>query len=134
MINDQMRKILDDKQMTQAEFARRIGITRSAFQKLLTGENNPSEQTIRVICSEFGVNRMWLTDGEGDMYVEPVTDDLMIEEALAQRSEFIRAAFKAITRTPGGWEMLEQLAENIQAEVQQQKAAKESQTKKTPAE
>lgn len=133
-MNKRIKQIQKDSKLNQDEFAERIGVSRSALQKYFAGANNPSEPTLRAICSEFGVNRMWLTDGEGDMYVEPVTDDLMIEEALAQRSEFIRAAFKAITRTPGGWEMLEQLAENIQAEVQQQKAAKESQTKKNPAE
>ena len=108
----------DGKKYTTREFAEKIGITAGAVTALEKGRNTPGEQTIRAICSEFGVNRLWLTDGVGDMYVEPMTDDLLIEEALSQRSEFIRAAFKAITKTPGGWEMLEQLAENIQKEMQ----------------
>ena len=125
MFNERIKLVLKDANITQAEFARRIGITRSAFQKLISGENNPSEQTIRAICSEFNVRRQWLEEGIEPMYVPEAEDDLLIEEALSQRSEFIRAAFKAITKTPGGWEMLEQLADNIQKELQTKKGSEE---------
>lgn len=120
-----IKLVLKDANITQAEFARRIGITRSAFQKLISGENNPREQTIRAICSEFNVRRQWLEEGIEPMYVPEAEDDLLIEEALSQRSDFIKAMFKAITKTPGGWEMLEQLAENIQKELQTKKGSEE---------
>lgn len=111
--------------LNQDEFAEKLGISRSALQKYFAGSNNPSEQTVRAICSEFNVRRQWLEEGIEPMYVPEAEDDLLIEEALSQRSDFIKAMFKAITKTPGGWEMLEQLAENIQKELQTKKGSEE---------
>ncbi len=63
-------------ELTQAEFGERIGITLSSVSLIEKGKNNPSEQTIRAICSEFRVNRAWLENGDGDMGVNsrPATD------------------------------------------------------------
>lgn len=41
------------------------------------GKNNPSEQTIKLICKEFNVSYAWLIDGVGDIFIE--TDDLFID-------------------------------------------------------
>ena len=124
-MNERIKKAQKEAKLTQTAFAEKIGISRTALQKLQSGENNPSEQTIRAICSEFNVRRQWLEEGIEPMYVPEAEDDLLIEEALSQRSDFIKAMFKAITKTPGGWEMLELLAESVQ---------KEMKTKKDPAE
>lgn len=124
-MNERIKTVFQIKKLTQTAFADKIGISRTALQKLLSGENNPSEQTIRAICREFNIRRQWLEEGVEPMYAPEAEDDLLIEEALAQRSDFIKAMFKAITKTPGGWELLEQLAETLQ---------KEMQTKKDPAE
>lgn len=124
-MKERIKAVQQHTKMTQTAFADKIGISRTALQKLQSGENNPSEQTIRAICREFSIRRQWLEEGIGDMFVPEAEDDQIIEEAFAQRSEFVKALFRAITKTPGGWELMEQLAENI---------AKELQTKKDPVE
>ena len=124
-MNQRIKQIQKESKLNQDEFADRIGVSRSALQKYFAGANNPSEPTIRAICREFNIRRQWLEEGVEPMYAPEAEDDLLIEEALSQRSDFIKAMFKAITKTPGGWEMLEQLAETLQ---------KEMQTKKDPAE
>lgn len=67
-MNTRIKKVLVDSKYTQVKFADKIGISRTGLQKLISGENNPSEQTIRAICSEFGISRRWLETGEGEMY------------------------------------------------------------------
>lgn len=124
-IGERIKDIRKKNQLNQKEFGERIGITYSSISLIEKGTNNPSEQTIRAICQEFNIRRQWLEEGIGDMFVPEAEDDQIIEEAFAQRSEFVKALFKAITKTPGGWELMEQLAENI---------AKELQTKKDPVE
>lgn len=54
-------------------FGERIGISAPSVQRIESGINNPSEQTIRAICSEFHVDRHWLETGEGEMYVAQQT-------------------------------------------------------------
>lgn len=124
-MNNRIKQVQKESKYTQQVFAEKIGISRTALQKLQTGENNPSEQTIRAICTQFNIRREWLETGEGPMNPPEAEDDILIDEIMAQHSDFVRAAFKAITRTPGGWEMLEQLAKNL---------AEEMQTKKDPVE
>lgn len=65
-MKDRIKKIRADRKLSMEKFGERIGITRSSVCKLENGENNPSEQTIKLICKEFGINKEWLLTGTGD--------------------------------------------------------------------
>lgn len=65
-----IRQIRKKEGLNQTDFAKAIGISQSGYQKIENAINNPSEQTIRAICSEFRINRRWLETGEGEMYEE----------------------------------------------------------------
>lgn len=77
-MNNRIKQIRKINNLTQLDFAERIGISRVGLQKLENGDNSPREQTIRVICSEFHINRHWLETGEGPMEEERET--LMADE------------------------------------------------------
>ena len=66
-MNERIKYIRKSAGLTQAEFGERIGITFSSVSLLEKGKNNPSEQTIREICREFDVNKVWLLYGKGEM-------------------------------------------------------------------
>lgn len=69
-------KLLRKKlRLSQEEFGSRIKITRSSVSKLENGENNPSDQTVKLICTEFDVNEEWLRTGKGEMK-KPTSDEL----------------------------------------------------------
>lgn len=59
--------------LTLEKFGEKIGIKKSAVSKIEKGENALTEQNIKAICREFGVDYIWLTTGEGEMFSE--TDD-----------------------------------------------------------
>ena len=63
----QLRKALD---ITQQEFADRIGIKRNSYANYETGRNTPIDAIILSICIEFNVNEEWLRTGEGEMFEE----------------------------------------------------------------
>lgn len=69
-MNERIKHIRQTEKLTQIEFAEKIGISRVGLQKLESGENSPREQTVRVICSEFGISRRWLETGDGEMYAQ----------------------------------------------------------------
>lgn len=77
-MNNRIRQIRKKANLNQANFANAIGISQSGYQKIEAGINNPSEQTIRVICSEFHINRHWLETGEGPM--EEERENLLADE------------------------------------------------------
>lgn len=68
-MRNRIRDVRKASSMTMAAFGEVVGITGSSVQRIEAGINNPSEQTIRAICSEFHVDRHWLETGEGEMYV-----------------------------------------------------------------
>ncbi len=69
-VKNRIKKIRNDNKLTMEQFGNRIGITRSSVSLLESGKNNPSEQTIRLICQEFNVREEWLRTGE-----EPMTSE-----------------------------------------------------------
>lgn len=64
-----MRKSLN---LTQQEFADRIGSKRNTIAKYETNANTPSTAVISLICREFNVNETWLRTGEGEMFKDEV--------------------------------------------------------------
>ncbi|NBJ00416.1 helix-turn-helix domain-containing protein [Lachnospiraceae bacterium] len=62
-----LRKTLD---LTQQEFADRIGLKRNSVASYEIGKNYPMDTVIKSICREFNVNEEWLRTGEGEMFEE----------------------------------------------------------------
>lgn len=70
----ELRKTLS---LTLEKFGQRIGVGKSTISDLENGRRSLSEHMTKSICREFGVDYMWLTTGEGEMFVE--TDDDFFE-------------------------------------------------------
>lgn len=77
-MKDRIKQVRQFNHLTQEVFASRICITKSSVSLIESGKNNPSDQTIKLICSEFGIRREWLEFGhepmrEADMEKSPET-------------------------------------------------------------
>lgn len=77
-IGKRIELIIDTIGIKKSEFARRIKMGPSSVTKLCKGVNNPSEQTIVVICKEFHVSEEWLRSGTGEMFI--TNTDAMLDE------------------------------------------------------
>ena len=104
-MHERIKKLRKDSGLTQAEFGERIGITFSSVSLLEKGKNNPSEQTIRAICSEFHINRDWLVDGIGDM---KATQPLL-PELIHNLRQYPNALMALIAIQPEEWKVLDAL-------------------------
>lgn len=69
-LKERVKQVRKDAKMKQEEFGEKIGISGASVAKIEKGTNNPSERTIKLICSEFNVNYLWLTEGIGQMYAD----------------------------------------------------------------
>lgn len=63
--------------LTLEKFGERLGLKKNAISQIETGKNSLTEQNTKAICREFSVDYMWLTTGEGEMFID--TDDDFIE-------------------------------------------------------
>ena len=84
-MNERIKMIRQNANLNMASFAERIGITISAVSRIESGENNPKDQTVMLICREFNVNEEWLRTGKGEMYNLP-TDEVaeVVSEFLSE--------------------------------------------------
>ena len=75
-MKERIRKIRRDLNLTQQEFAERIGIKRNTVANYETGRNEPVAAVISLICREFNVNEEWLRHGTGDMFITDKPNEL----------------------------------------------------------
>ena len=67
----EVRKSLD---LTLEKFGERLGVKKNAISALENGRNSLTDQMTKSICREFHVDYIWLTSGEGEMFVESDDD------------------------------------------------------------
>ena len=70
-----IRKVRKDWNITQVEFAKRLGVTNAHISAIEKGKTVPSQALVKLICKEFKVNERWLLNGEGPQD----TEELMCE-------------------------------------------------------
>jgi transcriptional regulator with XRE-family HTH domain len=75
--NERVKEVRKTLGLTLEKFGDRLGIKKAAVSKIEKGENSLTDANIKAICREFSVDYMWLTTGEGEMFVE--TDDDFFE-------------------------------------------------------
>lgn len=74
-LGERIKKVRRSLDLTQQEFADRIGMKRNSIAQVEMGRNT-SEQTIFSICREFNVNEEWLRTGKGEMNKAAPSDAL----------------------------------------------------------
>lgn len=104
-----LRKSLD---LTQQEFAIRIGTARNNIAGYETGKRSPSEAVISLICRTFNVSETWLRTGEGEMFVELPKNEALaaqIQAFLQGGTDSFRERLVSLLLrlTPEQWDALE---------------------------
>lgn len=94
-IGDRIKKVRRDLNMTQTEFANRIGSMQNTITRYETNNRNPSAPVIALICKEFNVNEEWLRTGEGEMFNPAPTDVL---DRLAREYKLSNAAYIVVEK------------------------------------
>lgn len=117
-MNTRIKELRKSLGLTQAEFAKKIGLGFSALSKIEVGTNTPTPQTIQLICQQFGVRRDWLVEGTGPMQLPPDEDDMIVDSVLAGEDEFVKAVIRGIAKSPGGWEKMREVFTAIAEELQ----------------
>ncbi len=115
-MNNRIRSLRLALDMTQEDFGKIIGIGRSSVAKLESGENNPSKQTIELICTKFGVNPEWLKAGQDvPMFLQPGDDDAaLVDHIMAGEDEFRKSVFRAFARMGDQeWQLLRKIVDEV---------------------
>ena len=123
MINERIRAVRTQFDLTMEKFGERISVKKSSVSLMESGKINPSERTIRLICQEFGVSYAWLKDGVGDMLVEEGEDDAVNRIMLGQE-EFPKQVFRALAKLPPeAWEAFRSFCESLKSDANKKSGA-----------
>lgn len=117
-MNERLKKLRKTLDLTQQEFAYRIGIARGNIGAYEVGKNAPSDAVISLICREFNVNENWLRTGIGDMFlpvdrnadIARLTKMLLDEESDSFKNRFISMLANLTTEE---WEFLEKKVKEL---------------------
>ena len=81
-MQERLKEIRDYFHMTQAEFAKKLGIGQSTLAMMEVSKRDISDRHIKTICAICNVNEEWLRTGTGTMLIED--DETIISEVAAQ--------------------------------------------------
>ena len=115
--------------LTQGEFADKLGLTRNFISLIENGNRDPSDRTIADICREFNVSEHWLRTGEGEMCVprsreEEIAD--LVGRAISGTNEFKKAVIRMIcTRSESELEALEKMLWDIVEDMEKSRGQTE---------
>lgn len=71
---ERIKDVRNSLGLTLEKFGEKLGVTKTAISRIEKGERSLTEQMTKSICREFSVDYMWLTTGEGEMFVESDDD------------------------------------------------------------
>lgn len=93
--NERVKEIRKTLGLTLEKFGERIGVARGSMSNIENGNRNLTEQMTKSICREFSVDYMWLTTGEGEMFIDTDYDFIeRIDRIMAGEDEARKNLFK----------------------------------------
>ena len=120
-MGEQIKLLRKHYKMTQTEFGQKIGVSRDVINNIENKGIVPSEPIIKLIISEFGVNREWLETGSGKMLKDFSRDEeiaYFVGSVLSDESDSFKKRFMTMLASldEDGWELLARMAETLAGE------------------
>lgn len=92
---ERIREVRNTLGLTLEKFGDRLGVTKVAISNIEKGNRNLTEQMTKAICREFNVDYMWLTTGDGEMFIDNYDDFIeRIDRIMAGEDEARKNLFK----------------------------------------
>ncbi len=116
--DERIKQVRKAAGLTQGEFAEQISLSRNYIAMIEIGQREPSERTIDDICRVFGVSKLWLKTGKGEMYVKRDLNQeigMMVTALMKDADESFRKRFIAalLQVPPDGWNAIEEFVNKL---------------------
>lgn len=117
-MEERLKELRKSLNLTQQEFADKIGVKRNTIAQYESGRNAPIDAVITLICRTYGVSEAWLRTGEGEMFVPRDRSDAIAQEVsrfMADHPDSFRERLISllIRLDEKQWEVLEQYARQL---------------------
>lgn len=120
-MNDRIKEIRKALNLSQDEFAGKLGLTRGAITNIELHKTEPKPLLLDLICTTYNVNQYWLATGEGEMFIQPTRDEeiaAFVGSALSGEDDNFRKRFLSMLSKldEKEWELLEKMAKKMAGE------------------
>lgn len=116
-MDERIKFIRKKLELTQQEFADKLGIARNNIAGYETCKRSPSDAVISLICTKFNVNETWLRTGEGEMFVQRTRNQIITDflgDLIVENATFKKRLIEALAELDErDWEALEKLATKL---------------------
>ncbi|MDE7430601.1 MAG: helix-turn-helix domain-containing protein [Lachnospiraceae bacterium] len=117
-VNERVKKLRIESNLTLEKFGAKLGVKRSAISQIEHGVNGVTDQMIKLMVKEFGVNENWLRTGDGEMFPEfaradaiaKLADDIMTDVPDSFKSRLVTALAQM---TDEQWKLLEDITYKV---------------------
>ena len=94
---ERVREVRKTLGLTLEKLGEKIGMKKNSVSQIENGKNNVTDANVKAICREFNVDYIWLTTGEGEMFVDSDDDFIeKIDRIMAGESDIRKNAIKAL--------------------------------------
>ena len=76
--NERIKEVRNALNLTMEKFGQKLGVTKVAISNIEKCNRSVTEQMRKSVCREFGVDYIWLTTGDGEMFSD--SDDSFFEK------------------------------------------------------
>lgn len=116
-MDERIKLIRKKLELTQQEFADKLGIARNNIAGYETCKRSPSDAVISLICTKFNINEEWLRTGEGEMFVQRTRNQTITDflgDLIIADNTFKKRLIEALAELDErDWESLEKLATKL---------------------
>ncbi len=99
-INERIRMLREHLSLSQEEFGKQLGVSRSVIKNIDYKKTKPKELFVDLLCNVFHANREWLETGKGDMFTassETIVDKLVKDYNLDDMDASIIRSYLSLT-------------------------------------
>lgn len=89
-MNSRLKELRKSLNLSQKDFGSKLKLSPDMISLLERGKRKFTERVISDICREFNVNRSWLETGEGDMFIDTLTEIEEFNNADKEVQEMVR--------------------------------------------
>ena len=111
-----LRNLRKSLNLTQQDFADKIGIKRNTLANYEIGRNEPIDAVISLICKEFNVNEEWLRTGKGEMFNTVGDDELayLVGQLCGSDDEFKKEFVKTLCKlSDKQWKVFKEFIDEV---------------------
>lgn len=117
-MNKRVKELRKYLKLTQDEFGNKLGVANSSISNIEKSRYGITDQMIKLMVKEFGVNENWLRTGDGEMFPEfdradaiaKLADDIMTEVPDSFKSRLVTALAQM---TDEQWKLLEDITYKV---------------------